>query len=223
MIKQNKINYKNPLAQNLFLLTQNEDFQKDINHLKKKHSKELGKINNSTKVILNKVGSNKLHDDIISTCEKTTFSVTPNFMIAKTLIVFLISDVNIGGLLDSIETNKEINMVVAPPDMEAKATIEGVSVKLKFSFYHSKTEILDFISKNWNEIENEKNKVQKKVSFMDKLQPFGDLERDWKILKDKTSGLSYTQLARKNNLELDTVKIIVRKLKNRIQALYSST
>jgi len=44
MTKQDKISYKTPIAQNLFLLMQNKDFQKDFEVLKKKHHKELNRI-----------------------------------------------------------------------------------------------------------------------------------------------------------------------------------
>jgi len=45
MTKQDKIYYKNPVAQNLLFLIQNEDFQKSINSLKKtlRHANQKAK------------------------------------------------------------------------------------------------------------------------------------------------------------------------------------
>ena len=74
MTKQDKINYRSPLAQNLFLLSQNKNYIHDLERIKKEHQKELTVLKKDRKIpflIGGETGSEKLQSDIERVIKKS--------------------------------------------------------------------------------------------------------------------------------------------------------
>lgn len=166
-------------------------------------------------------GSKELKEALETLIEHSPIYLSPNRHILRAYVAFIVAGVNPDPLLKRIEDGR-LNILVPPPWMDAQADEENISFVVSFSPYHSKSDVLEFIRKNWNRIETEKNKHKKSKLKQDRAQPFTDFERDLNILSDKESGLTYNELMDKYKLEFDTVKMIVRKLRKRIRSLYTT-
>ena len=106
MTKQNKIDYKSVLAQNLFLLSQNKKFQKDIDKLKTKHKKELliiAKKRQASKLVSHEIGSNQLQKDIGKILNKIALFQRPEKDIVKAFVAFSLTNTNTELLLREVD------------------------------------------------------------------------------------------------------------------------
>jgi hypothetical protein len=225
MTTQDKINYKNPVAQNLFLLTQNSGFKKDIEELKEKHKNELGSIARlkmSTTIINEEGGSDSLQKDIDAIAKSSPLYNRPQRHILRCLIVYLLTKVSIKPLLRDADINTEINTIKFRPWVDIDVDEVGVVIQASCSLYHTKTEVLDLISKSWDKVEQKKKELTKTTKLaQDKLQPFIDFEKDWQIYLDKQS-YTYEEIVDKYDLnDFSSASMIVTRIKNRIKALYS--
>jgi len=146
----------------------------------------------------------------------------PERHVLRNLIIFLLSKVNPKPLLKGVDERGEIKTIIPPPWMEIDAAENGVVVQLSCSLYHTKAEVLNFISKNWKQVEQKKKELVKKTGFaQNKPQPFTDFERDWQIYSDKQT-TSYYKLVKKYGLnDVSSASMIISRIKNRIKSLYS--
>jgi len=207
------------------LLTRNENFLSGLKKIKQAHKKELSLIKNreqSSDLALLQVGSETLKKDIERFISNCPLYKRPGRHMLRALTVFMLTDVNIIPLLRAIEKNKEINTLLPPPWIKIDSGEQGTAIAISVSHYHNQGDVINLIKKNWPKIDRARKKFKSKSIKMDKFQPFTDFDRDIKILKDKETGLTYKQLESKYNLGLDTVKIIIKKIRKRTRLLFPS-
>ncbi len=226
MTIQNKINYSNPVAQNLYLLTLNENFHKDLGRIKKKHKEELSdiiKLRKSSALATHAIGSKALKEDIEKVIKKCSLYERPEVHVLRALAVFLLTDVNIYPLLREVNKNIDVRSLIPPPWIDIDIGDNGTAIIISSSNYHSKEDVINTIDKIWSKVEAEQVKYRSKKVKMSKFQPFSVFGEKISILKDRKNNLTHRQIGKKYKLGSDDAsKVVVRQLTRRIKALYSS-
>ncbi len=227
MTRQNKINYRSPLAQNLFLLSQNKNFIQDLKTIKREHQKELAALKKNRQIpflIGGETGSKKLQRDIECIIRKSPLYPTPKMKILRSFAVFLLVGNDTQPILKGIEEDKEINMLIPPIPVKIIPEENNITITLSFTPYHTKTDAKKAIDKNWFRVDKVTEKYKAKTTLkIKKPQPITDFERDWKIYQGKTvKKQTYKDLADNFGETFVNVVEIVKQIRKRISSLYPS-
>lgn len=217
------MNIFSPNVQNLFLLYNNQALIADIDKVNKKFSTEIRtikKIGALTKILLKEVGSPALLNEIDRITKKTDLFYSPQRTALTTLIILMVLDIDPVPFLLDLDKNK--NALTNPIWWEINPGQEGTALTISLSNFHSKTDMINFIEKRWPEIEKARKPFKITKTKIEKPKPYTDFARDWQMYSDKQT-MSYSKLAEKYGFsEVNSAKMIIRKLRKRIASLYSS-
>lgn len=226
MTKQDKIDYSSPVAQNLYLLVLNDEYQKALKAIKKKHKAELSdikKLKKSSDLATHGFGSKELKDDIEYVIKNCPLYRRPEVHVLRAMTVFLLTDVNINLLLNEVNKNIYVRSLIPPPWTDIDIGDDGTAIVISASNYHLKEDVINAINKIWPKIEAEQAKYRSEKVKMSKFQPFSVFEDKISILKDRENHLTHREIGKKYKLGSgEASKVIIRQLKKRIKALYNS-
>lgn len=221
MTTQNKIVFKDPIVQNLFLLYQNEKFRKDIDQISEKYKSEIVSISqeqNITKFITGQYKSEKLDSEIQKIALNTPLIYGESLTMTKTFIIFTIFGKDPIKTLRALDI-KENKLLITPPSIKIEGGPEGTKLEILLSNYHSISDLINLLKFKRKEIEKSQSKWKSSDVKIDKMKAF-NLAKDWKIyLKHK----QYSHMKVVEKLKLNDVSsssMVVSRLNKRINSLY---
>lgn len=212
------------LSQNLFLLSQNEIFIKDIKKLKRKHSKEIRNIKQNRSLLflaIRLVGLGTFQKDLEKIYTKIPLRFRADQHVLAYFIVGKILDQDTDTLLKGIE-NKRGELSPLSPSIAVSSSAEKINIKLSLFPYHSKTEVIKFLDSKWHLVQDEITHHTSNIRKFNKPKPLKHFDRDIKIFLDKKAGKTYPQLIDKYDLYHDTIHRIIIKYRQRIRLLYGN-
>lgn len=218
------LNFKKPIVQYLFLLSENPDYIKDIKATRSRFRDELTQIAKDKKapsLIEQETGSEELKSAIRKIVDNSPLGVTPEWFLVNTLTVFLLIGMDKFYVLKELDI-EAIKTLIGPPIIRYEVDNQETKIELAMTNYHTKSDVIKFLKKNWPSIEVERKKVVGKLKYQ-RPQPIKNLTKNWKIYSLHKSGKSYEDI-RKSYRYYDKNRVvsIVKRLKHKITALYPS-
>jgi len=216
------LSFKKPIVQYLFLLSENQNYLSDIKKVRDKFRREiitLAKAKRLTSLIQQEIGSEELKSAIRKIADNSPLGITPEWFLVNAFTVFLLAGYDKYYVLKQLDTDA-IKTLIGPPLISFKVDRQETIIELAMSNYHTKLDAIKFLNKSWPSIEVERKKVNSKLKYR-RPQPIKDFGRDWKIYCDKSKGKSYEKLrAEYEFIDPNSIKMIVRRLRRKINSLY---
>lgn len=221
MTKQDKIDFKDPIVQNLFLLYQNKKFRSDIDNVSKKYRSEISKIRESqsiVKFIASEYKSEKLDSEIQKIVFNTPLIYGDSLTLTKAFVIFVIFGKNPLKVLRMFDVN-ENKLLITPPSIEIESNSEGTRLEILMSNYHSLSDLTRFLKSKWKMIEKDRSKWNSGNLKLQKIKAL-DLEHDWKIYEEHMENSHYEVVEKLKLNDISTSSMVVSRINKRIKLLY---
>lgn len=224
MNRQDKIKLDSASYQNIFLLSKNKAFITDIKVVADTYSREIKALKKDgalNKLLAKEIGSEGLLDNIDRIAKKSELYKTPDRTMLYILVILSVLGVDPIPTILYFDKNKV--PFVNPIHWEIDSGSEGVALTISLSNFHTKTDLIKFIEKHWdNDIEKVRTPFKKATAKIEKPKPIKDFARDWQIYQDKENMTNY-QLVEKYKLnDISSVSMAVSRIKAKINSLYKA-